>query len=66
MLGFQARGVFDAVFFLDKKCAQYFEQGYGKPVVAARQKKLRVDVAGNTLVVLEGRMPEALVQRFLS
>jgi len=66
-LGFCARDVFDAVMFLDKKCAQYFEGGYGQPVFVPRRKNFKFPPFDEqTLIVCEGRMPKTLLERLLS
>lgn len=68
-LGFQARDVFHEVIFLDKKCAQYFEQGFGKAVHVPRRRRGNLwmpQLTEGTLIVCEGRIPETLLQRFLS
>lgn len=66
-LGYQARDVFHEVIFLDKKCAQYFEQGFGRPVLVPRKKAFKLPpLSEGTLTVCEGRIPESLLERFLS
>lgn len=65
-LGLHSREVFSDVIFLDKKCAQYFEQGFGKSVYVPRRGKFKVTVENDMLFVCEGRMPEWIVPRLLS
>ncbi len=65
-LGLHAREVFQEVIFLDKKCAQCFEEGYGKAVFVPRRGRFKVALREDMLIVCEGRMPEWIVPKLLS
>ena len=65
-LGLHSRDVFKEVIFLDKKCAQHFEQGFGKSVFVPRKGKFKVAIEEQSLFVCEGRMPEWIVPKLLS
>ena len=65
-LGLHARDVFQEVIFLNKRCAQYFEQGYGRTVFVPRKKKFSIALSSKMLIVCEGRMPESVVERLLA
>ena len=65
-LGMNARGVFDEVVFLSKKCVRSFEQGYGKTVKVFPKKKFKMALSENMLIVCEGRMPNSIVEKLLS
>jgi len=65
-LGLRSREVFSDVIFLDKKCAQYFEQGFGRGVYVPRRGKFKVSVEKDMLFVCEGRMPDWIVPKLLS
>jgi UDP-N-acetylmuramyl pentapeptide synthase len=65
-LGLQSRGIFDEVIFLSKKCARYFELGYGKTVRVFPKKKFKIAVKDEMLIVCEGRMPSTIVEKLLS
>jgi UDP-N-acetylmuramoyl-tripeptide--D-alanyl-D-alanine ligase len=73
-MGALSREVFHEVYFLSKKCAQYFEQGYGRRVHLLERKffdpesfkVILPSLNSGTLIVCIGRMPSTLVQRFLT
>jgi UDP-N-acetylmuramoyl-tripeptide--D-alanyl-D-alanine ligase len=65
-LGLHARDIFQEVVFLDKKCAQHFELGFGRAVFVPRRAKFKVAIEEDMLFVCEGRMPEWIVPKLLS
>lgn len=58
-----AKDVFDEAFVLNKKFAQYFEQGFGKPV--KQRVTSNEHLPAGSLLVCVGRVPQATIQKFL-
>lgn len=61
--GALAKDVFDEAYILNKKFAQYFEQGFGKPVEQRVTSNRQLPVG--SLLVCVGRVPQATIQKFL-
>lgn len=65
-LGLLSRGIYDEVIFLNKNCAQYFEQGFGRPIRVFPRGKFSLKIEPGMLIVCEGRMGESVVAQLLS
>ncbi len=64
-LGSLAKDVFADAFILNKKFAQYFEQGFGKPVTY-HLKAESYNLKAGALLACVGRVPQNTIQQLLS